>query len=170
MGEMDKEIEEARKELSQYAPRILFVTVPTDKIGAIIGPGGKTIQGIVAETGAEIDIEDTGVVTIASPDLDSAEAARKMVEAIIEVPKVGRIYNGKVRSIKDFGAFIEILPGKDGMVHISELDIKRVNKVTDVLKEGDKVDVMVKSVSPDGKVSLSIKSILLKKQKEDQAK
>jgi len=91
MGEMNKEIEESRKDLSQYAPRILFVTVPTDKIGAIIGPGGKTIQGIVAETGAEIDIEDTGVVTIASPDLDSAEAARKMVEAIIEVPKVGRI-------------------------------------------------------------------------------
>ena len=170
MGEMEKVISEPNKALSEYAPRILFVTVPVNKIGAIIGPGGKTIQGIVADTGAEIDIEDSGVVTISSTDLDSAERARKTIESIIEVPVVGKIYNGKVRSIKDFGAFVEIIPGKDGMVHISELDVKRVNKVTDVLSEGDMIDVMVKSVTPDGKVSLSIKAIILKNEKEGQTK
>ena len=125
-----------REALSPYAPRIEKIKINPEKIGAVIGKGGEVINKITAETGAEVDIKEDGLITIASPDTVSIEKALNWIKSLVEEPEVGKIYEGKVVSIKDFGAFVNILPGIDGMLHISQLSNKRVAKVTDVLEEG----------------------------------
>ncbi len=152
----------ARESISRYAPHLYSMTVPRDMIGAVIGPGGKTIRSIIAESGAEIDIDDEGKVTIAAVDHTQAEIARKMIAGLTEVPEIGKIYDGTVKGIKDFGAFVEILPGKEGLLHISEIDNKRVLKVEDVLKFGQKVQVKLLGIDDSGKLKLSRKILLPK--------
>ncbi|MEI6322278.1 MAG: polyribonucleotide nucleotidyltransferase [bacterium] len=149
-----------RTEMSKYAPRIETVKVPQDKIGMIIGPGGKTIKSIVAETGAEINIEDDGSVHIYSSNGESLKRAKEIIEGMIREIVVGDIYQGTVVSIKDFGAFVEVLPGKDGLVHISELADARVNKVEDVVKSGDVIWVKCIGVDDKGRVKLSRKAAM----------
>lgn len=140
---MLKAIPEPRKEISPYAPKIINMTIPVDKIREVIGSGGKVIQGIQADTGAKISIEDDGQVFIAAVGAESGEKAKKMIEDIIKEPEVGEIYEGKVVSVLDFGAFVNILPGKDGLIHISKLAKGRVEKVTDVVNVGDTVKVEI---------------------------
>lgn len=164
MGKMMEALSESRVDISPYAPKIHTMKIAQDKIGTVIGPGGKMIRSIVEETGVEINIEEDGTVMIAALDGPSAEKAIKIIEGLTEEAVVGKAYRGKVRRIRDFGAFVEILPGKDGMVHISEVDIKRIGKVTDVLKEGDEIDVIVKTIAPDGKIALSRKMFLLQQE------
>jgi polyribonucleotide nucleotidyltransferase len=151
---------EPRPELSPYAPRITTIHIPVDKIGAVIGPGGKVIRGIQDETGVKIDIEEDGTVYIAATDGSAAETARSRIEALTESPEIGRIYTGKVVRVTDFGAFVEILPGLDGMVHISQLADYRVNKVEDVAKLGDEIMVMITDIDPAGKIRLSRQAVL----------
>ena len=140
---MLKAIPEYRTELSPYAPKIINMTIPVDKIRDVIGSGGKTIQGIIAETGVKIDIEDNGQVYIAAVDSEAGDKAMKIIESIVKEPEVGEIYEGEVVSVLDFGAFVNILPGKDGLIHISKLAKTRVEKVTDVVNIGDKVKVEI---------------------------
>lgn len=152
-------ISEPKKELSPYAPRVETITINPDKIREVIGKGGETIQKIVAETGAEIDIKDDGTVMIASPDGKSIEAAKQWIQTIVEEPEVGRIYTDKpVVSVMDFGAFVQILPGKDGLVHVSEMSEERVEKPSDVVKEGDKVTVKLVAIDDRGRLQLSMKA------------
>jgi polyribonucleotide nucleotidyltransferase len=146
-----------RKELSQYAPRIETVKIHPDKIGLLIGPGGKTIKGIVAETGAEINIDDDGSVHIYSANRDSLNRAKEIITGMTKEIEVGETYQGRVVSIKDFGAFVEVLPGKDGLVHISELADFRVKSVEDVVKVGDLVWVKCIGIDDKGRVKLSRK-------------
>jgi polyribonucleotide nucleotidyltransferase len=149
-----------RPSISQYAPRLLTVQINPEKIGLLIGPGGKTIKGIQEATGAKIDIEDDGTVYISHSDAAGAEAAKRKVEALTEEVRVGKVYDGKVTSIKDFGAFIEILPGRDGLCHISELDDKYVGKVEDVVRVGDPIQVKVIAIDEHDRVKLSRKVLL----------
>jgi len=149
-----------RSELKQHAPRIIVVKIPVDKIGAVIGPGGKIIRGIQLETGATIDIEDDGSVYVASSDGESARKAIERIEELTETPIPGRIYTGKVVRITDFGAFIEILPNMDGLVHISQLDSQRVERVEDIVSMGDEITVMVTGIDPQGKIRLSRQAVL----------
>lgn len=152
-------IAEPRAELSPYAPRVESITINPDKIREVIGKGGETIQKIVAETGAEIDIKDDGTVMIASPDGKSIEAAKQWIQSIVEEPEVGRIYEDRlVVSVMDFGAFVQILPGKDGLVHVSEMSEERVEKPSDVVKEGDKVTVKLVAIDDRGRLQLSMKA------------
>src|SRR5947209_7067304 len=130
-------LRQPRTTISNFAPRLLTVKINPEKIGLLIGPGGKTIKGIQEATGAKLDIDDDGTVFISHMDAAGAEAARQKVEALTEEVRVGKVYDGRVTSIKDFGAFIEILPGRDGLCHISELDVKYVDKVENVCKVGD---------------------------------
>lgn len=167
MGIMEKTISTPNNDLSDFAPKIYTFGINPEKIGMVIGPGGKMIRSIVEETGVQIDIDEDGTVIIAAPEGADGDKAKSIIESMTEDAVIGKAYNGVVKRIRDFGAFVEILPGKDGMVHISELDIKRTAKVTDVLKEGDKVDVIVKSIGADGKIALSRKMFLLKEQKEN---
>jgi polyribonucleotide nucleotidyltransferase len=146
--------------LKPHAPRISVVQIPTDKIGAVIGPGGKTIRSIQEETGAKIDIAEDGTVFIASANGESARTARERIEALTESAVLGRIYTGKVVRVTDFGAFVEILPNIDGMVHISQLDTQRVNKVEDVVRLGDEITVMVTDIDEQGKIRLSRQAVL----------
>jgi len=146
-----------REELSKYSPRIFTLTVKPDRIRDIIGPGGKMIRAIIEQTGVAIDVEDNGTVSIASSDDASAKKAIDIIKGLTAEPEIGQFYMGLVRRIVDFGAFVEILPGTDGLIHISELDAKRVNKVTDVLNEGDEVLVKVISIDRQGKIRLSRK-------------
>jgi polyribonucleotide nucleotidyltransferase len=139
-----------------------MITVDRDRIGEIIGPGGKMIKSITEKTGAEINIEDNGVVTISSPDKASIDEALKSIALITQDVEVGKIYEGKVKKIVEFGAFVEILPGKEGLLHISKLDFKRVNKVTDILSEGDEVSVKVLGIDKTGKMDLSRRDALKK--------
>lgn len=157
---MDKTISTAREELSEFAPRIITMKIKVSKIGAVIGPGGKVIRNIVEVTGAKLDIEDDGTVLISSVDQEAGMAAQRMVEMLVEEPEVGKVYEGTVKRIADFGAFIEILPDQDGLCHISELDVGRVEKTEDVVKMGDKVEVKVIEVSRDGKIRLSRRVLL----------
>lgn len=150
-------IAQPRETLSPYAPRIEKLMVKPDKIGAIIGKGGETINKITSETGAEIDIKDDGLVTVSAIDTAAIEKALNWIKSLVEEPEVGKIYEGKVVSIKDFGAFINIMPGIDGMCHISALSDTRVEKVTDVIKEGETVRVKLMAIDDRGRLSLSMK-------------
>jgi polyribonucleotide nucleotidyltransferase len=154
-----------RSEPSKLAPRILTIRINPDKIGLLIGPGGKTIKGIQEATGAKIDIDDDGTVSIAHAVAAGAEAARAKVEALTEEVRVGKVYEGRVTSIKEFGAFIEILPGRDGLCHISELDDKYVGKVEDVCKVGDRLQVKVIAIDDQDRVKLSRKALLREQNK-----
>ncbi len=157
---IEQAIPEPRTELSPYAPKLLTTKIDPEKIGMLIGPGGKNIRALQAEYEVKIDIEEDGTVFIASPGGDGAQRALSYIESMMEVPEAGKIYTGKVVRVTDFGAFIEILPGTDGMVHISQLSDSRVNQVTDVVNVGDEVLVMVTDISSDGKVRLSRKAVL----------
>ncbi len=149
-----------RKTISENAPRLLTVQIPPDKIGLLIGPGGKTIRAIQEETGAKLDVEDTGMVSIAHSDAAGAEAAKAKVEALCAEIKVGTVYQGKVASIKDFGAFVELVPGRDGLCHISELDNGYVGRVEDVVRVGDPITVKVIAIDDQGRVKLSRKALM----------
>ena len=148
-----------REKLSPYAPRIEKIKINPEKIGAVIGKGGEVINKITSETGAEIDIKEDGLITVASPDGTSIERAIQWIKSLTEEPEVGKVYEGKVVSIKDFGAFVNILPGVDGMLHISQLSDKRVEKVTDVLKEGQTVRVKLTAIDERGRLNLTMKGI-----------
>lgn len=152
-------IAEPRKEMSPYAPRVEAITINPDKIREVIGKGGETINKIIAETGAEIDIKDDGTVMIASPNQKSIEAAKQFIQHIVAEPEVGTIYEDcRVVSVLDFGAFVEILPGKEGLVHVSEMKEERVNKPSDVVKEGDRVTVKLLAIDDRGRLQLSMKA------------
>ncbi len=157
---MEKTISKPRESLSIYAPRIIILKIKSDKIGDVIGPGGKTIRGIIDQTGAKIDIEDDGSIFIATPDHKAAELAQDLILKLVEEPELGKVYIGKVKRILPFGALVEILPGQEGLVHISELDHKRVYRVEDVINLGDEVKVKVLGLEPDGKIRLSRKACL----------
>ncbi|MBU1319182.1 MAG: polyribonucleotide nucleotidyltransferase [candidate division Zixibacteria bacterium] len=157
---MNKAIDKPRAELSTYAPRIIILKVKQSKIGEIIGPGGKMIRSIIEETGAKIDIEDDGTVFIAAVGGEAGEAAKARILALIEEPEIGKEYEGTIRRIATFGAFVEILPGTDGLLHISEIDYRRIERVEDVFRLGDKVNVKVIDIDQDGKVRLSRKALL----------
>ena len=157
---IDSVLPNPRESLKPDAPRISKYQIDVDKIGLLIGPGGKTIKGISEESGAVIDINDDGVVSVSSEDWDSMELALEKIKLLTKEIKEGEIYTGKVVSIRDFGAFIELTPSKDGLLHISEIENKRVENVEDVLQIGDQVEVKVKGVTPDGKISLSRKALL----------
>lgn len=161
LGIMNECLATPRKELSQFAPRILFIRIDPSKIGAVIGPGGKMIREI-EKTGASINVEDDGTITIASVEASAAAAARKMIEDITAEAEIGRTYNGTVKRIMPFGAFVEILPGREGLLHISELDHKRVEKVEDKVEEGQRIEVKVIDIDNTGKIRLSHKAILPK--------
>ncbi len=153
-------ISEPRPEVNENAPKMVTIKIDPDKIREVIGKGGSVIQKITAESGAQIDIEDDGTIHIASPDAQSCEAAKKMIDMIVFVPEVGALYYGKVVRILDFGAFVELAPGKDGMVHISKLADKRVEKVTDVINIGDMIWVKVMEIDEKGRVNLSYKDAI----------
>jgi polyribonucleotide nucleotidyltransferase len=149
-----------RKEISAYAPRIFTMRIPTDKIRDVIGPGGKMIRSIIERTGVKIDVEDDGSIAIASTDESSAKKAIQIIEELTAVPEMGKTYLGKVQRIVDFGAFVEILPGTDGLVHISEVADYRVKDVRSELSEGDQILVKVINIDPQGKVKLSRKAVI----------
>ena len=153
-------IETPRTELSVYAPRITTIYVKQERIKDVIGPGGKNIKGIILETGVKIDIDDTGKVNIASTDSEAAQKAIDMVKRLTQDPEIGTIYKGKVKKIMDFGAFVELYPGTEGLVHISQLSEERVKSVRDVLKEGDEVMVKLIEIDRDGKIRLSRKEAI----------
>ena len=160
LGEMDKALQTPRAEMSKYAPRIVQITVPKDKIRDVIGPGGKVIREIIDKTGVSIDINDDGVVSIASTDEDSAKKAVEYVQNLVQEVEVGKIYLGKVKKIVDFGAFVEIFPGTDGLVHISQICDRRIKNVSDEIQEGDEIKVKVIDVDQQGRVKLSRKEAL----------
>jgi polyribonucleotide nucleotidyltransferase len=159
LGEMAKVLSAPRDEMSEYAPRLLTLKIHPDKIREVIGKGGSVIQAITKETGTQIDIQDDGTITIASVNNAAAEAARARIESITSDVEPGRIYEGKVAKIMDFGAFVTIAPGKDGLVHVSQISNERVEKVSDKLKEGDVVKVKVLEVDKQGRIRLSMKDI-----------
>jgi polyribonucleotide nucleotidyltransferase len=160
LDKMAAVIRESRPELSPYAPRITLVRIDPEKIGAVIGPGGKMIRSITAETGAKVDVEEDGTVYVASTDAASAEKAVSMIRKLTEEPEIGKIYTGKVVRTKDFGAFVEILPGTDGLVHISQLADYHVRSTEDVVKVGDEIMVMVIDIDNDGRIKLSRQAVL----------
>lgn len=159
LGEMGRALSSARGEISQHAPQIATLTVPKDKIRDVIGTGGKVIRDIVERTGTKIDIEDDGTIKVSATDLAAIEAAIEIIRGITEEPEIGRVYNGTVAKAADFGAFVTFMPGKDGLVHISELADHRVGKTTEVVREGDKVKVMVIGFDERGKIKLSMKRV-----------
>jgi polyribonucleotide nucleotidyltransferase len=160
LGKMAETLGDSRRDLSKYAPRITTIKVKPDQIRLIIGPGGKTIKGIVDQTGVAIDVEDDGTVNIASSDSIAVGKAMDIIKGITAEPEVGAIYKGTVQRITDFGAFIEIFPGTDGLLHVSEMAHTRVERVTDVMKEGDVVEVKVLEVGRDGKIRLTRRELL----------
>ena len=157
---MDKTIDRPRATLSPYAPKFIVLKIPVDRIGALIGPGGKMIRKIVSETGATIDVEDDGTVRIGAADQASGEAAKKRVQELTAVPEVDKVYEGTIKRIMDFGAFVEIIPGIEGLMHISQIDHHRIDRVSDLFEVGDKVKVKLLKVEPDGKLDLSRKALL----------
>ncbi len=164
LDEMEKAIQQPREEISEYAPRIISIKVKPDKVREVIGAGGKVIRGIVEETGVKIDIEDDGTINIASTDPEASKAAIKMIEDIVSEAELGKTYKGKVVKIVDFGAFVEVLPGSQGLLHISEISHERIRSVDEVLKEGDEVDVKVLDVDRSGRIKLSRKALLSNEQ------
>ncbi|MCB0300305.1 MAG: S1 RNA-binding domain-containing protein, partial [Calditrichaeota bacterium] len=157
---MDQTIAQPRADISRYAPRIISLMIPSDKIGTVIGPGGKVIRGIIEETGAKIDIDDTGLVIIASADMEAASKAKARVESLVEEPVLGKVYKGTIKRILDFGAFMEFLPGKDGLIHISDLEPDRVEKVTDVVNIGDTVEAKLVHIDREGRYNLSRRHVI----------
>jgi len=162
LGEMDKAMSQPNKDLSKYAPRIITVQISPEKIGDLIGPKGKTIRGIQEETGSEITVDDNGVVTIAAVGGEAMERARQMVVAITAEPIVGETYEGPVKSTTPFGAFIEIMPGTEGLLHISEMQHGRTEKTEDVVKKGDRVKVKLIERDERGRLRLSRKALMPK--------
>ena len=160
LDEMEKALASHREDLSPFAPRIITVQINPQKIGDIIGPKGKTIRGIQEETGAQINVEDSGVVTISAVDGTAGAKAKAMIEGLVQEPEVGKIYEGPVKSTTTFGAFVEIMPGTEGLLHISELAHDRVEKTEDVVKKGDMVRVKLLSVDERGRMKLSRKALL----------
>jgi polyribonucleotide nucleotidyltransferase len=158
LEEMVRAMPEPRSDVSRYAPRIETMQVKVDRIRDIIGPGGKMIRAIVEQTGAQINIDDHGRVTIASSNMESINKAKRIIDGLTAEAEIGAHYQGVVTRTTDFGAFVEILPGTDGLVHISELENKRVERVIDILKEGDEVVVKVLNIDPTGKIRLSRKA------------
>jgi len=167
LGEMNKSLDAPRPELSKHAPRIITMKVPTDKIRDIIGPGGKVIRGIIDRCGVSVDIDDSGLVSIASSDQAAADKAIEYIENLIQEAKIGTIYLGKVKKIVDFGAFVEIFPGTDGLVHISQICDRRIQSVSDEIQEGDEIKVKVIDVDQQGKIKLSRKEALKETAAED---
>jgi len=160
LGEMDKALSNPRNEINQHAPRIITLTISKDKIRDVIGPGGKVIREIIDKTGVSIDINDEGLVSIASADAKAAAKAVEFVENLTQEVEIGKIYLGKVKKIVDFGAFVEIFPGTDGLVHISQICDRRIKNVSDEIQEGDEIKVKVIDVDQQGKVKLSRKEAL----------
>lgn len=156
---MSEALSEARTDVADHAPKFITMRINPDRIGDVIGKGGSTIQALTKETGAQIDIGDDGLVTIAAPDGTSGEEARRQIEMLTAELEVGKVYNGTVARVKDFGAFVTIMPGKDGLLHISQLSNERVEKVTDVVNEGDKIDVKLIEIDRQGRLRLSLKDI-----------
>ncbi|MEA3015883.1 MAG: polyribonucleotide nucleotidyltransferase, partial [Sphingomonadales bacterium] len=159
LGEMAKALGDVRGELSAHAPRIETMQIDKAKIRDVIGTGGKIIREIVATTGAKVDIDDEGIIKISSSDVNQIEAARQWIQGIVEEPEVGRIYTGKVVNLVDFGAFVNFMGGKDGLVHVSEIRNERVERVSDALAEGQEVKVKVLEIDPRGKVRLSMRVV-----------
>jgi polyribonucleotide nucleotidyltransferase len=159
LGEMTKALSSSRDQVSQNAPRITTITIPRDKIREVIGTGGKVIREITETTGAKIDIEDDGTIKVAAVSSEASEAALKWIRDIVAEPEVGEVYDGTVVKVVDFGAFVNFIGTRDGLVHISELARRRVRAVTDVVKEGDRVKVKVLGIDDRGKVRLSMKAI-----------
>jgi polyribonucleotide nucleotidyltransferase len=159
LGEMSKAITSARAELGEHAPRIEVLKIPTDKIREVIGTGGKVIREIVEKTGAKVDIQDDGTVKVASSSGESIKAAINWIKSIASDPEVGQVYDGTVVKVMDFGAFVNFFGSRDGLVHISQLAPRRVQKTTDVVKEGDKVKVKLLGFDERGKVRLSMKMV-----------
>jgi polyribonucleotide nucleotidyltransferase len=166
LDKMNEAISEPRETLSPYAPRILTMEVDPDKIRDIIGPGGKMINKIIDETGVKIDIEDDGRVSIAAENIENGEKAMELINKVIKDIEVGEIYMGKVVKIVPFGAFVEILNGKEGLVHISNIAHERINNVEDVLKVGDEILVKVMEIDSQGRINLSRKALLPKEDKK----
>jgi polyribonucleotide nucleotidyltransferase len=160
LDRMQETIGQAREDLSPYAPRITLLKIDTEKIGLLIGPGGKTIRRIIDETGVKIDVEDDGTVLVASTDAEGSRKAVEIIQSITEDPEIGRTYTGTVKRITDFGAFVEILPGRDGLVHISQLADYHVASVEDVVRVGDEIMVMVVDIDSEDKVRLSRRAVL----------
>ncbi|NQT35530.1 polyribonucleotide nucleotidyltransferase [bacterium] len=157
---MDKTIDHPSATLSSYAPKFIVLKIPVDRIGALIGPGGKMIREIVSETGATIDVEDDGTVRIGAADQASGDAAKKRVQELTAVPEVDKVYEGTIKRIMDFGAFVEIIPGIEGLMHISQIEHRRIDRVSDLFEVGDTVKVKLLKVEPDGKLDLSRKALL----------
>lgn len=167
LSEMQKAIQAPREEVSKYAPMVINMQINPDKIREVIGTGGKVINKIIEETGVKIDIEDDGKIFILAVERDMGKRAKEIIEGIIAEPIPGTIYKGKVTRLMQFGAFVEILPGKEGLLHVSQIDVKRVEKVEDVLKPGDEVEVLLQEIDGQGRLNLSRKALLLKKEKEN---
>tara|TARA_Y100000588_G_C14170106_1_gene888722 strand:+ start:177 stop:917 length:741 start_codon:yes stop_codon:yes gene_type:complete len=159
LEKMAETISETRSDMSDYAPRIISIAINPDKIRDVIGKGGATIRALTEETGATIDITDDGVVKIASVDNAAGQEARRRIEELTADVEVGKIYNGRVQKLMDFGAFVNILPGRDGLVHISQISEERVEKVSDKLSEGELVKVKVLEIDKQGRIRLSMKGI-----------
>jgi polyribonucleotide nucleotidyltransferase len=160
LGKMAETISGARAQTSQWAPRIVTIKIPVDKIRDVIGPGGKMIRSIIERTGVKIDVEDDGRINVASNDEASAARALAIIQELTATPEIGKTYMGKVQRIADFGAFVEIMPGVDGLLHVSEIALHRVKDVRDELKEGEQLLVKVLNVDPSGKIRLSRKALL----------
>jgi polyribonucleotide nucleotidyltransferase len=157
---MEQVIPTARTNISTFAPRIVTIQIPVDKIRDVIGPGGKVIRSIIERTGVKIDVEDDGRVNVASADEESAQKAITIIQELTATPELNKTYLGKVQRITDFGAFVEIMPGLDGLLHVSEIAKHRVKDVRDELKEGEQVLVKVINIDPSGKIRLSRKALL----------
>ncbi|MBU0895280.1 MAG: S1 RNA-binding domain-containing protein, partial [Candidatus Omnitrophica bacterium] len=157
MDKMLHSISKPKEKISDLAPHIVSIKLPQGKIGEVIGPGGKNIKKIIQETGVTVDIDDDGICQVASQDGAAIEKAVAIIRGMIEEPEVGRVYRGKIKRIMNFGAFCEILPGKEGLIHVSELAAKFVKNVEDVVKVGDEVNVKVMEIDQQGRVNLSKK-------------
>jgi polyribonucleotide nucleotidyltransferase len=168
LEKMESAISQPREDLSPFAPRLTTLHIPVDMIGAVIGPGGKNIRQIVKDSGAEVNIEDDGSIVVAATSKESADKAIQAINRITEVPEVGKVYHATVKKVTDFGAFVEFLPGKEGLVHVSQLDTKRVNKPSDVVKVGDEFDVKITDKDEQGRYKLSRKVLMKSEGGQDQ--
>ena len=157
---MNSVMDKPRPEISKYAPRLEVIMVKPEKIREIIGPQGKVIRSIIEQTGVKIDVEDDGTVRVYAVDEESVKQAMEIIKELVQEAEVGKVYKGKVKKIMDFGAFVEIFPGTEGLLHISQISHRRINAVSDVLREGDEVNVKVLDVDGDGKIRLSRKDLI----------